>query len=100
MKMRDAKTEKLLERFWICFTHPEFKDKDDNYIPQGYAEISIEILPKTLANEIENGLGRDGPNQHPVLPDPTGRFKFVRKILHIFAQFNDFKHRTCFHPGK
>lgn len=62
MKKMDLKTKKPMDRFWICLTHPEAKDKDDNYIPQGFAEISIEILPKHLADEINNGLGRDGPN--------------------------------------
>lgn len=59
-----------MERFWVCFTHPEEKDENENYKPQGYAEISIEILPKHLADEIQNGLGRDGPNQHPMLSEP------------------------------
>lgn len=77
MKKMDTKEKRLLDRFWVCFTHPDFKDKDDNYIPQGYAEISVEILPKALADEIQNGLGRDAPNQHPILPEPTGRFSFV-----------------------
>ena len=46
----------------MCFSNPEEVDKDGDYIPQGYAEISIEILPKGAADENENALGRDSPN--------------------------------------
>lgn len=71
--------DKLKDRFWIGFTHPDQMDKTQtNYLNQGFAEISIEILPKTYATQQLNGLGRDAPNQYPVLPEPTGRFEFVR----------------------
>lgn len=33
MKKIDSKTNKTQERFWLCFTHPEEKDANDNYIP-------------------------------------------------------------------
>ena len=82
MKKKDAKG-KMLERFWICVTNPEVTDKDGNFIPQGYAEISIEILPVGFAKELDAGLGRDSPNQHPILPDPTGRFSFVRIMRNL-----------------
>ena len=62
MKKFDSKTKRTVDRWWVCFTHPEAKDKEDNYIPQGYAEISVEIMPKSAAVEVINGLGRDGPN--------------------------------------
>ena len=56
--------------------HPDAVDKNGDQVPQGYAQISIEILPKNLADEVPNGNGRDGPNQHPILEEPTGRFAF------------------------
>ncbi len=59
MKKFDSKLKRAVDRFWVCFTHPEEKDKDDNYIPQGYAEISIEIIPKNFSEEVPNGQGRD-----------------------------------------
>jgi hypothetical protein len=34
------------------------------------------LLPVKLAKELDNGLGRDAPNQYPVLPEPQGRFSF------------------------
>ena len=77
MKKRDSKLKRPVERFWVCFTHPEEKDAEGNYKPQGYAEISVEILPKKLAEDNQNGLGRDAPNQYPIMPEPTGRFSFV-----------------------
>ncbi len=93
MKKYDSKLKKNLDRFWLCFTHPEEKDANDNYIPQGYAEVSIEIMPKGFADEVEAGIGRDAPNANPLLPDPTGRFSFVSSFL-IYI------HRTYFHPGR
>ncbi len=42
----------------------------------GFAEISIEIVPPGAVKELDNGMGRDGPNQFPILPEPTGRFAF------------------------
>jgi len=48
-----------------------------------------------MAKEFENGLGRETPNQHPILPEPTGRFKFVILYLDI-ELFN----RICFHHGR
>lgn len=86
MKKRDNRKSKLttMDRFWINVVHPEVKDKDDNYIPQGYAEISVEILPKAAATEKNNGMGRDQPNQFPMMPEPTGRFKFVAFVSNNF----------------
>jgi hypothetical protein len=50
MRKMDTKKKKLLERFWISFTHPEQVDAENNCLPQGFAEVSIEILPKKLAD--------------------------------------------------
>ena len=33
MKKIDSSNKKLLDRFWICMTHPDAKDKDGNPIP-------------------------------------------------------------------
>lgn len=45
---------------------------------QGEVLISVEIIPKEKAEKKKAGLGRKEPNQHPFLPKPTGRMKFVR----------------------
>ena len=76
MKKKDTKKDITLDRWWVVLTHPDAVDDNGNFIPQGYCEISIEILPKEASKELENGMGRDTPNQHPILPEPTGRMKF------------------------
>ena len=58
-------------------THPEQRDpKTAEYIPQGYLEVSVEVLPIEEADKLKNAFGREAPNMYPVLPEPTGRFKF------------------------
>lgn len=44
---------------------------------QGEVLITIEILPKSMAELLPAGLGRSEPNAHPFLPPPTGRLKLV-----------------------
>jgi hypothetical protein len=63
MVMRKTKKgqKEMLEKFWIPFTLPD-KKEGDILIPQGFAEISIELIPKSAAKEKENGMGRDAPN--------------------------------------
>lgn len=60
--MKKKVGETLMDRWWIMFTNPEHKDKDDNYIPQGFAEISLELVPKLIIDERSNGNGREAPN--------------------------------------
>ena len=62
LKRWDSTFKRPQDRFWVCFTHPDHKDADGKFIPQGYAKISVEILPKKLAEDNANGLGRDAPN--------------------------------------
>lgn len=63
MKKKDTtKKDAIIDRFWVNVTHPEALDKDGNYIPQGYVEISLEIVPSFAAKDQPNGLGRDAPN--------------------------------------
>lgn len=39
----------------------------------GQLRISMELLPKALADERPAGRGREEPNQFPTLPEPVGR---------------------------
>jgi hypothetical protein len=55
-------TFSISDRWWICMTHPDEVDKDGNPKPQGFCEVSLEILPKSMAVETPNGSGRDQPN--------------------------------------
>lgn len=58
-------------------THPDCRDpKTGQFSPQGFVEVSIEVLPQEEADKLKNGQGRDAPNMFPVLPEPTGRFAF------------------------
>ncbi len=93
MKKWDNTFKRPFDRFWVCFTHPDHKEADGKYIPQGYAKISVEIMPKKFADDNANGLGRDAPNQYPFLPKPMGRFMFVS---HLFSN----RSRTSSSLGK
>jgi hypothetical protein len=42
----------------------------------GNIQLSIEVLPKTLAKRKEVGKGRSAPNQYPLLPEPKDRFQW------------------------
>lgn len=44
--------------------------------PMGKLCISLELLPKSLADTTPAGFGRGAPNQNPFLPPATGRMKF------------------------
>lgn len=55
-------------RAWVPLHHPNTGDA-----VRGEVEISIELLPKSLAQRRQAGLGRDAPNAHPMLPEPDGR---------------------------
>jgi hypothetical protein len=98
MKKKNASAKEgdngLMDRWWLMFTNPEKKDANDNYIPQGFAEISLELVPKMVKDERSNGNGREAPNQFPIMPEPTGRFTFVTiKSLLIY-------YRISFRLGK
>ena len=68
-------------RFWIDLKHPNTDEA-----VRGEVEVSIELLPKSLADRRKAGLGREAPNAFPVLPEPEGRVE-----LSIFSPFATFK---------
>ena len=68
-------------RKWVKLRHPNTDDAD-----RGEVEISIELLPKSLADRRKTGLGRTAPNAFPVLPEPEGRVE-----LSIFSPLATFK---------
>lgn len=53
--------------------------------------MSFELVPMEDAVKRKNGLGRETPNNFPVLDPPTGRFKF-----NLFDPLGMFK--TIFGP--
>ena len=68
-------------RAWVPLHHP-----NTGNAKRGEVEISIELLPKSLAQRRKAGPGRDAPNAHPVLPEPEGRVE-----LSLFSPFATFK---------
>lgn len=59
-------------RKWVQLKYPGMEDG----VSRGELEISIELLPKSLADKRLAGEGRDPPNAHPELPEPEGRESF------------------------
>lgn len=76
-KKMDLTKKQATDRWWIVLYNPEVVDKNGAKVPQGYCQISLEMIPKTLASEVPNGPGREQPNQFPILDEPKGRFAFV-----------------------
>jgi hypothetical protein len=73
------------EKIWFeKMYHSNFGEKS-----QGSVQVSIELLPLTIASQYRAGNGRDEPNQYPYLPKPEGRLEFVDSFLLI--QFNNLK---------
>ncbi|CAI2384461.1 unnamed protein product [Moneuplotes crassus] len=69
--------KKKSDRMWLLLTHPDRRDDmTGEYEPQGYLEVSVEIMPQEEADDKQNGFGRESPNMFPHLPKPTGRFQF------------------------
>lgn len=60
--------------FDLFKTNPKTKVRENN----GRVLLSVEIMPKAMAEKIPAGLGRKEPNQNPFLPPPSGRLKLVR----------------------
>eukprot|EP01050_Picozoa_sp_SAG11_P054339 SAG11_NODE_32612_length_282_cov_0.846995_1_plen_68_part_00 len=42
---------------------------------RGKLQVSIELLPKSIADQRPAGKGRKEPNENPILPEPD-RFKW------------------------
>ena len=77
MQKLDPKNKKKSEKIWLRLTHPDCMDeKSGEYSAQGYIQVSVEVLPLDKSETFKNGFGRESPNMYPVLPEPTGRFKF------------------------
>jgi hypothetical protein len=84
------------DKFWVTLTHPEAIDMATGlYSPQvckfsnfkGKILMSVEVLPINIANEIQNGYGRDPPNVFPIMPEPEGRMAFVRTFFNKLGHF-------------
>ncbi len=52
----------------------------------GNLELSVEVLPKVMADKRAVGLGRDGPNQYPFLEEPKDRFQWSWNPLVLMSR--------------
>lgn len=66
----------VTDRCWYHVYHPLKLDETGKPISQGQVRLSFELMPAAEAKKLDNGNGRDAPNQHPILPEPEGRMKF------------------------
>ena len=59
------------DKIWLDnLKHPNFIEN------QGEMLISLQMMPKEIAEEFPAGKGRNAPNQNPILFPPTGRIGF------------------------
>ena len=72
-------------KFWVqCY-----KGRDDaagEGEKGGRVMCSLEILPKSIADNEKVGKGRDEPNVNPHLPPPVGRFEFTLNPFKLVNQ--------------
>eukprot|EP00033_Pygsuia_biforma_P002484 GCRY01002754.1.p1 GENE.GCRY01002754.1~~GCRY01002754.1.p1 ORF type:complete len:1277 (-),score=458.89 GCRY01002754.1:265-4095(-) len=64
-KAYKTKSQRSLQRQWIEMTHPNEEGV------QGKCELSFDLLPMTDAHSMPVGKGREEPNDHPHLSEPT-----------------------------
>lgn len=70
----EKKIEKLTNKVWLPVM-PQGADGDDN--PDGWVQISLELVDGHMARNDPVGTGRALPNKQPYLPPPLGRVKLT-----------------------
>merc|ERR1712086_373145 len=60
---------------WL--TMEKYEHAEGIYLKRGKLCLSINILPKAIADSVPAGFGRTAPNTNPFLPPPAGRLKFT-----------------------
>lgn len=53
---------------------------------KGEVLVTVEVMNRGLAANLQVGSGRSAPNQHPYLPPPTGRFRFSLNPAYILQE--------------
>ena len=66
--------------------YTEYKDGKMCREFAGQVLISVEVVPKIVAEEAPVGLGRSEPNINPQLPDPVGRMKFSLNPFYLLNE--------------
>ncbi len=95
----DSICETMLSLKGICKRAMRIKDRlkvvmkgEDKFVLKGLrhpnhpkataeVEMSLEIMPLSVANQLPAGLGRGDPNTNPHLPEPEGRMRLVRASI-------------------
>jgi len=75
-------------KFWVPMAPPRDKPeyaagKQSN---AGEVLVSVEMVPSGRKEELKNGRGRNEPNNHPKLPDPSGRLSFTLNPFSLCLQ--------------
>ena len=70
---RDGMGPEPADSEWISMTRRNFKTGEVERM--GAVLVTIELLPKAIADTRKNGEGRAEPNMFPFLPAPVGRVK-------------------------
>jgi len=53
---------------------PDARRNSDNSVPETFKlYYSLQVIPAEAVSTVKVGLGRSEPNNHPVLPPPSGR---------------------------
>eukprot|EP00479_Gromia_sphaerica_P011618 TRINITY_DN5803_c0_g1_i1.p1 TRINITY_DN5803_c0_g1~~TRINITY_DN5803_c0_g1_i1.p1 ORF type:complete len:160 (-),score=22.37 TRINITY_DN5803_c0_g1_i1:231-710(-) len=69
------------KRIWIDnLRHPNYEGN------QGKVEVSFEVMPTAMAEQLPAGFGRSDPNMNPVLPAPEGRMIWTLNPLKMMRQ--------------
>ena len=64
------------EKIWI----DGLRHANEPDASQGRVQVSFELVPKHLFDQVPAGFGRSAPNMNPVLADPDGRIRFVSLV--------------------
>jgi len=82
------------ERFWL--EKMGNANEAPNSKTKGRMEISVELLPSELTEQLPAGFGRSSPNTNPVLPEPEGRLHWSL-LMNPFALLRSLLgDRICF----
>ena len=73
--VRSMKEPYITDKLWFDCS---YLDTTGVKIEAGKILLSFELVPKEEIAKKDNAQGRGAPNNYPVLPDPVGRFSFVR----------------------
>ena len=100
IKRKKKKKVSLFKRFTAVIFNEDNEPENSKWISfpgNGKVLMSIEMLPKKVAEIMKNGLGRNEPNCFPELPGPIGRVDFLKMAYNPFYFFRSILgKKNCF----